>query len=167
MPKTQITTALLFKEKNGDRYFDASTAERRALACRLVLGDRMNQGYWYNRPQEPEFDQETLDLLAIEGEAFFSTSGLPESIASELYTKKTAAERRVRRAKEDFEQENSWFTRADAVLALSEADFLASIVTDAHGRTRPSEAELLLDERSDYEYEEMTTVTFFVVQPAD
>ena len=150
MTTSAFGTVLVLDEKWGPRYLDASTSEKRALAFLSVLRKRMEEGYWYDRPREPEFDEETLDLAAVEDEAFFSTGGLPESISSSLYQKHVAAKQRIRHAKDEFDRENQWFVRADAVLALSEEEFLQQSDLDSKKR---NEAEVLLDLRSDYEYE--------------
>jgi hypothetical protein len=153
---------LTFREKNEDRYFDASTPEKRALACLTVLRDRMKDSYWYTRPEQPEFSQETLDLAAVDDEAFFTTSGLPESIASDLYSRHFAAKQRIRNAQAEFDQENSWFVRADAVLALSEEDFLKDLAENPKQRSEP---ELLLAARDDYEYEGFDVRTMEIITP--
>ena len=148
MTTTTHGSVLIFEGKSSDQLFDASTPERRALAFLTVLRERMDEGYWYIRPEEPVFDEATHDLAYMKDEAFFSTSGLPESVASDLYQKHVAAKQRMRNARADYERENEWFVKADAVLALSTEEFLATV-----GPRRNSVPELLLNERADYEYE--------------
>lgn len=48
---------LIFKEKYGDRYFDASTPEARDAACFKILSERFNDS-WYDWMDE---DMEEVD----------------------------------------------------------------------------------------------------------
>ena len=58
---------LIFHEKHGDRYFDASTKEAIDAACRKILKERLTNGYgWYDvyEPSyEAEHTQEQIDKL--------------------------------------------------------------------------------------------------------
>jgi hypothetical protein len=44
---------LIFREKHGSRYFDASTDELICKAALKVLTERLEDGYWYYEPEPP------------------------------------------------------------------------------------------------------------------
>lgn len=54
---------LIFKEKHGNRYFDASTVEAIDKACKKILRERLNEG-WYE-PYNPGKNIKTLDEAII------------------------------------------------------------------------------------------------------
>jgi len=61
---------LIFKEKYGTRYFDASTLELRNAACFKILKERFLEGHWYDwmdeecQPHDPDIlgDKQIAEL---------------------------------------------------------------------------------------------------------
>lgn len=62
---------LVFEEKHGTRYFDASTPRNLGMACLKILSERLNEGYYTVYGEEPE-----------------KPKYLPESVANDSYLKK-------------------------------------------------------------------------------
>src|SRR6478736_5758639 len=53
---------IIFKEKHGDRHFDASTTKKVWAACLKILKERLDDGYWYYVGTPPSAD----DILTEE-----------------------------------------------------------------------------------------------------
>ncbi len=53
---------IIFKEKHGNRYFDASTEEKLHIAALKVLKERFESG-WYYEPEEPQGVEEEITGL--------------------------------------------------------------------------------------------------------
>jgi len=51
-----VPQVIIFKEKHGDRYFDASTPENTALACLYVLKERLTAGYFFSDELSKDVD---------------------------------------------------------------------------------------------------------------
>lgn len=62
---------LVFKEKYGDRYFDASTPEKELDAYLKIAKQRIKDGYWYDIdcvvPEEPEISKEQIAKMKDSG----------------------------------------------------------------------------------------------------
>lgn len=60
-----MKSIIIFKEKHGDRYFDASTPELVEAACKKVLLQRYNDGYWYDPGTKPECEWDGFDISVL------------------------------------------------------------------------------------------------------
>jgi hypothetical protein len=62
---------LVFKEKHGDRYFDASTSEKELDVYLKVAKERIKDSYWYDTdclvPNEPEISKEQIAKMKDSG----------------------------------------------------------------------------------------------------
>ena len=62
--KTKKQRIIVFDEKHGDRYFDASTAAKLQAVALKILTERLKSGYWYFKPEpfkeDPEKEIEKL-----------------------------------------------------------------------------------------------------------
>jgi hypothetical protein len=103
-----VDRIIIFKEKHGDSYFDASTDEALTRACLAVLRDR-NQYGWYYEPEKPErsYSKEERAILAMTDE---QVEALPEPIKSETATRKAKLARRFAGAEREYNLDHEWFT---------------------------------------------------------
>lgn len=149
-----MNAIVIFKEKYGKRYFDASTPEALGLACVKVLKERAEAGYFYYREYEadgPKFDKETQEALALNDEQL---AVIPETLRAELQRKRDRAKRSVTIYEQRKQQENEWFDNLQKIIDLPAKEAAAlTYVNQRNGRTY-NLAYDLLNVRSDYQYEE-------------
>jgi len=54
-----VKSIIIFQEKYGDRYFDASTSESTNAACLVILKERFNS-HWYDYSRQEPSDKNIL-----------------------------------------------------------------------------------------------------------
>ena len=157
-----MQTIIVFTEKHGDRYFDASTPELKARACAKILRERRDEGYWYNREYEapePTFTPEEKETLAMTDEQV----ALFPSRLRETVEKKRASLRGRRGAyARNKLAEDQFFTALDLVLSVPAEEAYRFTTNDVEGfgrRITRSLALELIDARADGEYEGYDFVT--------
>jgi len=47
-----MSAIIIFKEKHGERIFDASTYASKCNACLQIFNERYKEGYWYDKPED-------------------------------------------------------------------------------------------------------------------
>lgn len=156
-----VSKILIFKEKHGDRYFNADTDEARARAFYRILKERNTDGYWYYRNYESAtlpLSAENASIMALTDEQI---KALPVSVATDLKAKRTKLVRKAERYAEEKQEEDEWFDALDFLLKHSEDEAVSLTVKDAPGEWlgKGNLAETLISERSDYEYESFYTAT--------
>lgn len=123
---------IIFKEKHGNRYFDASTPQALDNACRKILKERLKYG-WYNVQQPPPPN----NLLTIE-----EIAKLPEKYKNQ--------ERRIllkwEETLESYQKEKQWLDDLKKLLETPE---------DLSNKKIPESYHFLRD-REHWEYEGMT-----------
>lgn len=145
-----VDRIIIFKEKHGDSYFDASTDEALARACLAVLRQRNKEG-WYYAPTKPEasYSKEEQAILAMTDEQI---EAIPEPIKSETATRKAKLVRRLAGAEREYKLDNEWFTLLTELLALPVEEAVTRVRTFRSGRTQPL-AYALIEDRNGGEYE--------------
>jgi hypothetical protein len=152
-----MSTILIFKEKHGDRYFDASTPEAKSAAFLKILRERFNSGYYYEEPKSPEhtLTKDEKALLSLSEEQL---DALPAPLQASTKTQVSRVRRKLRGVQEEYEQAKLWWDSVVALLALDPAE---AVNQKEERRIRVmnktysvSSAEDLLDARKDYEYED-------------
>lgn len=151
------TQILIFKEKHGKRYFDASTEELKLKAFHKIIKERFNDGYWYHKPESLEkyisshLSKEKRELLEITDEAL---SALPQSIQDKVVEVRTLKARLEKRhALEVAEYEE---IEKVATATFEEAK---EMVNRRPSRLKPGTTivtpilSLIMQSRGDYEYE--------------
>lgn len=144
-----MSEVIVFEEKYGSRYLDASTPELKAKSFLMILRERLNDGYTYYRPELGKLTQDEQDLIALTPEAI---SSLPTSVRDGLTKDRERLVARRERQEIEFRQENQWFERADKLVALPVEEAIAVGTPLRNGGFR-SLAETLLNDRNGYEYE--------------
>ena len=150
--KTPKRKIVVFKEKHGDRYFDASTPELTRRALLRVFRDRAGEGYWYERPAMPDLSRSN-DYLKISDDVLVT---LPATLQREVKT----ARRVVANAKLEYEENMKWYDNLMHVISLPDDEAIAleyedSWTTEAGKQiiSKSNMLEELYRARSDYEYE--------------
>jgi len=69
---------LLFKEKHGTRYFDASTEELAGKACLKILEERLKEDYECFGEEKPEMPKLTKEQVDAFPESWAKTAGVKE-----------------------------------------------------------------------------------------
>jgi hypothetical protein len=134
---------VIAEEKHATRYLDASDDQALARSALKLLTERLQAGYWYHEPEvlfEPAPGEELLTQEQVDA---LPTQALRDQEAAKV----TRAGRRGR-AEQDYRR---WY---DEVKRFVETKDL-SMVTVGRGRFERlvPKVWLLLEERSDYEYE--------------
>ena len=147
-----MANIVIFKEKYGDRMFDASTEEALQKAFYSVLKERFAMGYWYYEPTPVE---ETLArYITPEYEAYEAIS--PEVLATlpeEVQKKARHIPNMRNRLTREYEADKQWWDNLQLILSLSFDE--ASKLKRPYG-TRGRVKYLIedtIEARSDYEYE--------------
>lgn len=122
---------LIAKEKHGTRYFDASTPELLAKSAFKLLKERWNDGYWYYLDDPPE----DKDVLSEEQIAALPTASLKNSESQ--------------KRKQYLRQFYDW--------QRDQKEYLA--IKDCVENNLKNQAWKLLQNRSDYEYENVELET--------
>jgi hypothetical protein len=148
-----MTAIIICEEKHDTAYWDASTPEQFAESALAILTWRWNDGYWYHDPDsdglgssewaEKEREQRRKALAMTVEEI----SALPESAQKAI----NGLRARAKRESAEDRRHREWYTRAKRVVAEQDT----STVTVGRGRfaREVPEAWVLLEERSDHEYE--------------
>jgi hypothetical protein len=150
---------IIFHEKHGDRFYDASTDEKLLAALFSVMIDRIEDGYWYREPSLEDFinrrlTEEDRELMEIDKEI---VAKLPQSFQDryqELHTRRD-------RARKAYEAEKEWWDTLQEIQSLSFEEAAEKV------RTRPSRLNpgrilrtptilWVMEWRKDYQYEGWT-----------
>lgn len=149
-----VSQIVVFREKHGDRYFDASTAELKALSFLTVLRERVEEGYWYYRQYEQptlKLSSEQKALLALTDEQL---AGLPTAMQNDIHGKRARIERSQQGYLRQKKLEEEWFNAVDVLLSLPDEDAIILTGEDVPGRWgRASLVQEVMSARADYEYE--------------
>lgn len=145
-----VDRIIVFNEKHGDSYFDASTDEALARACLAVLKERNGYG-WYYKPTQPEksYSAEEQAILDMTDEQIES---LPEPIKTETAARKAKLARRFAGAERAYALDNEWYTSMIDLISLPVEEAITRVRTFRSGRTQPL-AYALIEDRNDGEYE--------------
>ena len=127
---------LVWKDKHGTSYYDASTPEALAESALNVLGTMMDIGYYYR--EEKEFEVPITDE---------EIEAMPLKYRDHARKDQSYAKRSILDAKEN----NDFYDEVKRVLAEHDMSTV-TIGRGKHERQVPI-AWNLLDSRSDYEYE--------------
>lgn len=151
--KPAIKEILVFKEKHGDEYYDASTKELFYKTLLAVLRSRMNSGYYYYEPKEPDISRYE-EYVSIPKEI---AQTLPAGIQKEI----AKAESTVKELKSDYAKEKAWYDCAVHVLNLPEDEAISYVHVEDYYSERTKEVHKsnhnallwLFRERQDHQYE--------------
>lgn len=146
---------IIFREKYGERYFDASDNQKLARACAVILKQRVEEGYWYHREYDGEFplNSEEQKLAAFTDA---QVEALPEPFLSETKKKRAAIQKRRAVWEREKKNEDAWFTALEKVISVAPEDAHQFTTDDAEGFKQRNPAPLALaviDYRADGEYE--------------
>jgi len=96
-----MTQILIFKEKHGDRYFDASTPEMKSAAFLKILRERFTSGYYYEKPKSPErnLSREDKALLSLSEEQL---EALPAPLKETTKTQVARLTRKLSHVQEEY-----------------------------------------------------------------
>lgn len=151
--KPIVKRVVVFKEKHGAEYYDASTDELLYKALLAVLRSRMDSGYYYYEPQEPNLSSYEEYLNIPQDVAATLPKEMQESIKK--------AEKTVARLKAEYKAEREWYDCAVQVLGLPEDDAIRhmhvehwfSKYTNEPAQTKHHALIWLFQEREDHQYE--------------
>jgi len=139
-----MTSIIVFHEKHGDAYYEASTPELIARSCSKVLRARVADGYWYFRNFSGDSvlskeNQEIVDLTEAQ------LAALPASMRSAMIARRAKLVEQVEELQNEKEEEDQWFEDVDLVLSASDEDSY---------KLHKNLAYELLESRKDAEYED-------------
>jgi len=152
-PKPIVKKVVVFKEKHGDEYYDASTDELLYKTLLAVLRSRMDSGYYYYEPQAPILDhyEEYLNI--------------PKDVAAKLPAQMQEdikkAEKSVKQLQDDYKSKREWYDCAVHVLSLPEEEAIRymhveewfSSYSNKTEQTKHHGLIWLFQEREDHQYE--------------
>lgn len=142
---------IVCEEKHGTFYYPASSDEEWAKSALKILTDRFNDGYWYYDPRQ-ESHPFSLDLRRKRDELLAMTDDQIEAIPSEDAQRLLREKRERARAEQREEAEEiDEYERIKAVVEAQD-DSMETIGRGRYQRREPK-AWLLLESRSDHEYE--------------
>lgn len=143
-PSENLKLVLVAREKSGECYYDVSTMALRNKTFYHLLKERMeNNWYWVmDNPREknPNFDEEIRSITEL-----ITNRPLPQSIHANAKDVVLQKENMLK----DYEESVHWWNRAQKVLSLPEEQGI--LYRTKNGER--NEAELLLSEHIDHEYE--------------
>lgn len=125
------TKILIFNEKHGDRYFDASTDEKLHAACLKILRERVGpEGYWqFINPVdwESEWVQKYIEGWDIEDAEI-------ETIAIESVQKQVRAQRaKARQRRNEYLRADEQWARARVALEENDGEAAYQILQERDG----------------------------------
>jgi hypothetical protein len=147
------------EEKHSTRYWDATTFERFAEACLAILTERWEEGYWYHDPDDDGLgdsewaEQRRAEIAKAKALTKEQLEALPEDARKSVLTLR----REDRVTAEHDRQHREWYQRAKRVVEDQDMGTV-TVGRNRFARDEP-EAWLLLQERSDAEYERVTLET--------
>ncbi len=150
-----MANIVIFKEKYGERMYDASTEEALQKAFYSILKERSALGYWYYEPTPVE--ESLTSYITPEYEAYESIS--PEVLATlpeEVQKKARYIPNMRARLTREYETEKKWWDNLQLILSLPFDE--AFKLKQPYGN-RGREQYLIedtIEARSDYEYEGYT-----------
>lgn len=142
---------IVFEEKHGNRYFDASTDEQLARACVKILKERANMWYYreYDKGVDAKFSKQELETLALTDE---EVAALPELLRADVEQKISRLKRKKAAYVRNKAEEDKWFNNLELIITLPEDEAAKLTETSPSGRER-SVAYDLIQSRGDGEYE--------------
>lgn len=141
---------LVCQEKHATVYWRADNPQEWAHSSLAILTRRWNDGYWYYEPEMPERpDHKPEDIKTIQDTEY-------RQILEQRWKWYQAA-------LAEWNSANDWYSRAKAVVEKQDT----SCVTIGSGKWSRQEpkAWVLLNERSDYEYEYVEIETLRSARP--
>lgn len=133
---------LVWRNKHGDDYYDASTEDALNGAARHILKQLVDEG-WVWEPEAPDVDPEERAVAAMTDEQIAS---LPTAIQDSTTKNRDRAKRTVDRLDAAYEQERGHWGRVQSAVG---------------GFTKPSPYSVLMErsgaEYEDYEIEDVRT----------
>jgi hypothetical protein len=146
-----VSKIVIFKEKHGDYYYDASTPEIFNKVALAVLRERFEAGYWYYGPSEltplSAEDQAIADLTDEQVEA------LPEALKETTATKRNRILRGVRARQAEYDRDKQWMDTLQELLALPVEEALVHEIEVGNRGRKALTATSFITERADYQYE--------------
>lgn len=145
-----VKKIVIFKEKHGDRYFDATDEKELNKVFLLMLRERKAMGYYYE--PDPDYPVEWEEAMKVPDDTL---NTLPEGIRDQIFRLRKAYKRLERETRIDRE----WFRLANELLAMPKAEAENHVHTwTVNLSTGPKKKEklmatFLMDCRKDGEYE--------------
>lgn len=144
------TRIMIAHQKHGERFFDVSTPEKLAKASLKLLTDRWKEDCWYY-PPEPASNRVKLRFVNEDGTLY--TDSQIETLPKAMQTSAKAERNAFKMARSEYEEEMRTYKEIERV--VKEKDL--SLVPFRKTEKRPI-AWILLNDRSDYEYERIEIV---------
>lgn len=150
MADAGVKKIVVFKEKHGKRYFDATDPVELNKVFLEIMRERMNLG-WYYKP-DVDYPVEWTEAVMLTDEAL---EALPESLKSQVVRLRKAYKQREREAAKDLR----WWELATELLKMPQKEAENHVhewtVNLSTGPKKKSMrmATFLMDYRSDGEYE--------------
>lgn len=150
MSNAAVKKIVVFKEKHGERYFNATDPIELNKVFLEIMRERMQLG-WYYKP-DVDYPIEWTEAMALQEEAL---DALPESLKSQVHRLRKAYKAREREAQKD----TRWWELANELLAMPKEqaenhvhEWTVNLSTGPKQK-KMLMATFLMDFRSDGEYE--------------
>jgi hypothetical protein len=140
---------IVWRDKHGDRYYDASTLEAWDRSSIEILKQLTDEPYAYWYEETPYISEEDRELASID------LSGASQSVLATLGQKVQEAKARIQQAEAEALRENALRNEALAIIAAGYSELFE------RGRRTIPRSWLLLERRTGYEYEEYSLEDVF------
>lgn len=143
--------SIIFKERNNERIFDATTDEILAVSCLTVLAERYSNPIWGYCPKQKDLTGEEKEFIEFMETNFDFLPILLQRLATSV---KTRIESRV---DIDSDPDWTWYNSVESLLALPQ-DIASSYKVAYKGRLVPTAYYLIL-QRQHFPNENFVIVT--------
>lgn len=144
---------LVCYEKHGERYWDATSPEALARSALAILTERWKEGYWYSDPDDDGLgdsewaEKRRAEIAKARALSREEIEALPTSARQAVISLRRESRQQVERDR----RARDWYERAKRV--VEEQDLGTVTVGRNRFAREVPEAWVLLEERSDCEYE--------------